>query len=471
MKREIKQVLVSGSWYLIGNFLVKAVTFLSVSVFTRIMTVEDYGMYYSYLVYESFLTGIMCLGFPCTVKLAKFEYSRQFDNYIASMAGYTTVNAILLSLLCLVLCPLLKLNALFVTIALICSYCNCIYQLVEQRFIIENRYKAYIGFSFLFNIPQIILSIVFMLALKEKSTFISRIFGHAIPLVILYGACLCYIIHKGRMQKSYLNYGLKYGLPIILMSLASTILTQSDRLVIGHYAGNAEVGIYSGVGYVGSILYIVMLSMQNVWDRLFLERFTNKENTEIQKKVVPYVLLFMIPVIGMMALGKEISSIFLAAEYSAGVCLIIPLCLGWYYNFLTTILSGIEYACGKSLYLAAGTAIGALINIITNIIFVPRYGYEAAAITTAISYLSIFLFHLFTERRLCKTETYSPGLLMISAAVMCAAAILFQYNLENCFIRCLIAAVFIGGILSILLFTQKNQLRSLAKGVNHDYSN
>lgn len=93
MKKDVKQVLVSGSWYIVGNFLIKAITFLSVSVFTRIMTVEDYGLYYTYLVYESMLTAIMSLGLAKTITVAKFEFTDSFHDYVASLAGYQTVLA------------------------------------------------------------------------------------------------------------------------------------------------------------------------------------------------------------------------------------------------------------------------------------------------------------------------------------------------------------------------------------------
>lgn len=454
MKKELKQVLLSGSWYVMGNFLIKAITFLSVSVFTRIMTVEDYGLYYSYLVYESTITAIMNLGFSRTIRVAKYNYKEQFGDYVASLAGYTTVSAVILSVLTLALSCFMPLNPLMLAAALLASFCNCIYQLVEQRCVIENQYKQYIGLSFLYNVPQIFLSIGLILLCRNQSTYVERLAGHVIPLILLFLLCFFSLIKKGRVRKDYIRYSLKLGIPVIFVSLSSTILTQSDRIVIGYFAGDEKVGIYSGVGYIGSILYIVMLSMQNVWTRIFMEHFTEKKNQEIRRKIVPYVLIYMIPVFGLMALGKELSVLFLAKEYQVGTALIVPLCLGWFYNFLSCILSEIEYASGKGSYLAVGIGMGAVVNLITNLLFIPRYGYEAAAVTTAFAYFCVFLFHLAIEHKVCRTKTYSSLFLCSMAGIVFLYACLIQNTLYQCGLRYLIGIIFIIGDIIFFLLTQ-----------------
>ena len=259
MKKDVKQVLVSGSWYIVGNFLIKAITFLSVSVFTRIMTVEDYGLYYTYLVYESMLTAIMSLGLAKTITVAKFEFTDSFHDYVASLAGYQTVLAAGVGVAGILVCRAADLQTGMFAAAWIASYGNCIFQLVEQRFIIENRYVRYIGMTFMNNIPQIILSILLILYWKKQSSYVERLIGHVVPLIFLLVLCLVYILKNGRVRKKYWRYGLKLGIPTIFMSLSATVLTQSDRVLIGYFEGEDKVGIYSGVGTIGSILYIVFL--------------------------------------------------------------------------------------------------------------------------------------------------------------------------------------------------------------------
>ncbi|MGN0165450.1 MAG: oligosaccharide flippase family protein [Lachnospiraceae bacterium] len=455
MKKDVKQVLVSGSWYIIGNFMIKAVTFLSVSVFTRIMTLEDYGRYCTYLVYESIMTAIMGLGFAKTISVAKFEFKNKFNDYVASLAGYQTVIAVFLGVVGLNICWLTNYHPGIFAAMWIASYGNGIFQLVEQRFIIENRYVRYIGMTFLYNIPQILLSICLILFWKGQSTYIERLIGHVIPLIVLLALCLVYIMKKGSIHSKYLKYSLRLGIPTIFTALSATVLTQSDRVLIGFFAGEDKVGIYSGVGTIGSILYIVMLSMQNVWTRIFMEHFTGGQYSQIRRKMKSYVCLFMLAVFGIMAVGKELSRFFLAEEYWVGAVMIVPLCLGWFLNFLGCIMSEIEYAGGKVLYLTLGMILGALINIGTNLYFIPIYGYEAAAYTTSLSYLCVFIFHLLVERKVCRTNSYSISFLGMTVLIMITYSLCIQALWNNFWLRGLVFTAYAVGVILLYIISTK----------------
>lgn len=454
-----RAVLRSGSWYLCGNFLIKGITFLSVAIFTRILSVEDYGQYNTYLVYESFLTAFMGLGLASTVKLAKFSMQDQFKDYLASIAGYTVIQAILLGILCGVVGVVIKAPWEIVVVLWISAFCNCIYQIVEQRFIIESRYKAYIGAGFCFNIPQIFLSIGLIYWDPQKGLE-GRLSGHVIPLIFLGIVCLVLIFRVGRPKFEFLSYSLKLGIPIIIGSLASTMLTQADRIVIEHYEGAAKVGIYTGINYIGSILYIIMLSLSNVWDPYFLERFTLHRFQEIKKALPMYVFFFMIPVIGLMGIGKEVSILFLSNDYMEGVKLLIPLCMSWFFNFLNTLLTRIQYAHGKTMYIAIGTGIGAFLNLILNVVFVPRYGYEAAAYTTVVSYVVIFLFQWIMERKQCNSGLYSIKILLGDSGIVLLAGICFYGTFSQPILRwgitMSICTVMVG-ILGVRLLNEKRR--------------
>jgi len=58
-----------------------------------------------------------------------------------------------------------------------------------------------------------------------------------------------------------------------------------------------------------------------------------------------------------------------------------------------TFETNTEYYFKKTHYIYIGTMMAAALNVVLNIIFIPRYGYVAAAITTDISYLFLFVFH------------------------------------------------------------------------------
>lgn len=60
----------------------------------------------------------------------------------------------------------------------------------------------------------------------------------------------------------------------------------------------------------------------------------------------------------------------------------------------------IEYYKEKTIHIAIGTGMAAIINIVLNAIFIPRYGYVAAAYTTLISYFCYYLYHSLISYRI-----------------------------------------------------------------------
>ena len=52
----------AGLGYTIGNILIKAISFITLPIFTRLMSTDDYGLYSTYVSYESILALIISLG-------------------------------------------------------------------------------------------------------------------------------------------------------------------------------------------------------------------------------------------------------------------------------------------------------------------------------------------------------------------------------------------------------------------------
>ena len=77
----------------------------------------------------------------------------------------------------------------------------------------------------------------------------------------------------------------------------------------------------------------------------------------------------------------------------------------------------IEYYKEKTIHIAIGTGMAAIINIVLNAIFIPRYGYVAAAYTTLISYFCYYLYHSLISYRII-------GFSMVPMKVNLAAVVL-----------------------------------------------
>ena len=60
----------AGLWYTIGNIALKGCAFLSLPIFTRLLSTNDFGIYNAYIAYEQIFTAILGLGLYGTIKNA-----------------------------------------------------------------------------------------------------------------------------------------------------------------------------------------------------------------------------------------------------------------------------------------------------------------------------------------------------------------------------------------------------------------
>ena len=94
-----------------------------------------------------------------------------------------------------------------------------------------------------------------------------------------------------------------------------------------------------------------------------------------------------------MLISPELVRLLGPEEYREGTVLIPIIIVSYIFQFMYTLLVNVQFYEKKNYYVPIGTTIAAALNIVLNIIFIPRYGYQAAAVTTLISYIVLFILH------------------------------------------------------------------------------
>ena len=80
-----KALLGSGAGYLISTILIKGIVFLTMPLFTKLLSVEDFGIYNAYMSYEAVISIIMTMGTPVVIRSAWIEYTERFGVFEKSM--------------------------------------------------------------------------------------------------------------------------------------------------------------------------------------------------------------------------------------------------------------------------------------------------------------------------------------------------------------------------------------------------
>jgi O-antigen/teichoic acid export membrane protein len=252
----------------------------------------------------------------------------------------------------------------------------------------------------------------------------------------------------------------KYSLPLVIGNLAAWILSLSDRYILHLYRGAHEVGIYSASYDIADKSIMLMMSLFtlavgplafNIW-----EKEGETKSKIFSTNIARYFLIIYFPAVtGLMVLSKPIISLCTAEEYHSGFK-ILPLVVSGVFLF------GLQQHFQRGLLFHKQTSlimwsvvISGLFNILINLMFIPKYGYIAAAYSTFISYGIYFVLIVLLSRRFYAWNFPLQTLKRVFAAslIMGIAVYYFNNSIPVPLVLNLFLMIFIGIVIYFMMLS------------------
>ncbi|MGW8115517.1 lipopolysaccharide biosynthesis protein [Caproicibacterium sp. NSD3] len=197
---------------------------------------------------------------------------------------------------------------------------------------------------------------------------------------------------KGRtfVNVEYWKFSLSLSLPLVGYSIASQILSVSDRMMISSMVNNSAVGIYSTIYSVSSLFTMVWTAVNASFVPYLYENIDKKDNS-IRK--ISFSLLFVYAMIAIMMvfLAPEIVKILATDEYYEAIYIMPPIAAGVFMTSVANMYSNILLYTKSSIHIMIASCIAAVANLILNYTLIPIFGYMAAAYTTMFAYILMLL--------------------------------------------------------------------------------
>ena len=218
-------------WFTICSFLQKGISFITVPIFTRLMSTEEYGTYTVYLSWLQILTIMTSLYlFNGVYDNAMAKYEKQRDEYTSAMQGLTLViTGAVFALYCFTsgfwekILNLPKSMILLMFLEALLSPALS-YWSGRQRF--EYRYRILVCVTILQALMNPIASLV--LIRINGGTAMMRILGIVGVQICICVPIIVFQFCKGKefFSKEYWGYALRIGIPIVPHYLSGIILNQ-----------------------------------------------------------------------------------------------------------------------------------------------------------------------------------------------------------------------------------------------------
>lgn len=206
------------------------------------------------------------------------------------------------------------------------------------------------------------------------------------------------------LDRPLLGELLSYGLPLVPVGLAGWALVVLDRFVIGYFRGPAEVGLYSvAYGLGDKIMQLatmpLMLTMMPSLTEAY-ERQGQALAEKMQSHFTRYFLILTLPMlVGLASAAETFMHVFTGPSYRRAFFVLPLVAAGSMLGSLSNI-AGTGLGMHKRTTLIMGNTVAAsLFNLALNVVFVPRFGFLAAAIDTVAAYALLLTLTWLQSRR------------------------------------------------------------------------
>ncbi len=426
------KVVKAGTWYTLTNFFTIGISFLTLPIFTRLLSTEDYGITSVYSSYLNIFVIVFSLDVVASIQRGKFDFKDNYNQFVSSVLFLGTISFIIFSLLILAFqsffSKMLDLEPILLYVLLINAFFAFVQNLVLAKFRVEYNYKKISLIQIANSLIGVILSIILITRFFTNTKYLGRILGSSLPVIISGFILLLYIFTQGKeiINKIYWKYALIISVPLILHNLAGIINAQFDRIFINKYIGSSEAGIYSFAYNVGMIIDVLWASTNQAWVPWFYERMDANNYSAIRKRAKNFRDFFTLAYILILFVSPEIIKVMADKRYWDGLVIVPYIFMAYYFNLMYSFEVNVEFYTRKTHLISIGTILGAVINVVLNIVLIPKYGYVIAAVTTVISNFSLFVFHFIIVNYLLRIRIFGIRFHLVSLSYVVIATTVFM---------------------------------------------
>lgn len=402
-RRKKNEKLSATFFYTLGGIFSKAIGFITIPIFTRILSTEDYGIVNNYLAWVSIITVIASLGMTNSIRMAFVDYFESINKYIASMFTLAVVSFFVIFTFTIFFSNYvdIQLTNTILILAFIQAFSSFIINCMIAKYMMEYRYIKRTFLMILPNFITVVTAIPLILYVFKGNEQLGRIIPNSM-IYLLFGVTLITAgMFKGKTfyNKEYWQYAIKVSAPLIAYSLSEIVLAQFDRIMLTEMRSSSETGIYSLVYNFGMVLNLFTGVFASLWVPWFTNEMKKGIITTINQRAKDYVFIVTGIAISIVFVSPEVLKFMTTSEYWQGEYLIPLIVFSSLIIYYTSFYMDVEYYYKKTKVIATISVLSALVNFILNLIIIPSYGAIGAASTTFVSYLFSLIMHYLMIRR------------------------------------------------------------------------
>ncbi|MCD7722393.1 MAG: polysaccharide biosynthesis C-terminal domain-containing protein [Clostridiales bacterium] len=280
-----------------------------------------------------------------------------------------------------------------------------------------------------------------------------------------------YVDFRHSLKKDTVSPMLKYCIPLIPTIILWWIINVSDQYMVTYFIGVAESGLYTSAYKIPNFIIIFASIFIDAWQLSIVDEYQSEDKANFFSRVFSFYSGTLV-IIGalLVTFCRVITSVYLGSDYYDSWHYVPILLIATLFSCLVNFFASVYMAEKKSTLSMATACVGAVVNVVLNLVLIPTYSSYGAAVATATSFIVVFIIRIFNTRQFIKLKTnWAKFLLSVGIlAAMCAVTMLeiagqWQSMAICCTGTALIAALNFKSLLGVLKMLFDKYLKKFVK--------
>lgn len=414
----------------IGKISTQLISFFLLPLYTSKLSPEEYGNYDLVISISAFLVPIITMlleesMFRFMIDAKDIEEKRKIVSHTFLNILF---NIIFFSILLILFFLINKNNIiLFVLLYAISSTFVSLANALSRS---EGKIILYSASNFIINVMIICFNLIFILIFNlgyEALIYSSLISNILVSMFVFIKLNVFRQLKQKKIEIVFLKKMLKYSIPLVPNTICWAVINMSDRLILNSFIGAESNGIYSIAYKFPNILNNFYAYFNVAWRetsaRILNDGNYNKEYLSIYTKIKYILFSLCILIISFMPF---VFPILIDQQYNKGLLYIPILTISVYYSSISGFYGGIFTAFKNTKFLGISSFIAAFINLGVDFLLINKLGIMAAAVSTFVSSIFLYIFRGIFIEKYVKLENRKINFILI--IIFCVICFLYYSN-------------------------------------------
>ena len=393
MNSKYKFLLSNTGLFFISTFSSKFLVFLLMPIYTSVLSPDQFNTVDLMTQTANLLIPFVSLGIPNSI--IRFGLDKNYSKRgVFTVAAFTYMIGFLVMLACYPVIVKITFIKQYIRYLYLYLFCSCARTLVQQfvRARMLTRLYAIDGILATVNTLFFVYLYLIKFQMGAMGYILATITADFISFLFLSVISSCWKYFSPRKAKGDLaREMITYCLPLIPTSVFWWITNVSDHYLVTAIVGASVGGIYAISYKIPSIVNLVSTIFTEAW-QISAVKEGQEENPEKFFTTVfkAYQGIMFMGGAGLILICRILVDLMVSSEYYESWRFIPVLIMATIFSSFSGFLSSIYMVQkdGKSNLFTMMA--GALSNVAMNIVLIPKWGAQGAAIATFISYLLVF---------------------------------------------------------------------------------